>query len=167
MKRGHDWHAELAQQRKNVRASLTAKDPVLVLDREHIYLVDVQEIRGALIRAEIPFCDLESDARRIRVPTSGIVHREHKAIRVRQLARHGLGEMRRECGDATVARQMVAKNSESLHLYSSGWHVSGGHGRLDVCGRSPVEQPDPLLVQPIMVRTPKRGVLADCHRHAA
>ena len=97
-------------------AGLAAKDPVLVLHRQHIDLIDVQVIRRPLVRARVTLGNLEPDAGRIRVPSAGIVNREHEGVDVRHGCRQGIGEVRRERGDAALPRQMVAEYGESFHF---------------------------------------------------
>ena len=96
-------------------ACLAAEDPVLVLDRQHIGLIDVQVIRGSLVRAKVTLGNLEPDARGIRVPTAGIVHRQHERVDIRRRGRQGISEVRRERGDSALARQVVAEDGESFH----------------------------------------------------
>ena len=70
VQRRHDRHPQLAQQGEEVGASLAAEDPVLVLNGEHIHLIDVQEVGRAPIRIEVALGDLEPDTRRICVPST-------------------------------------------------------------------------------------------------
>ena len=115
VQRRHDRHAQLAQQREDVGAGLAAEDSVLVLHGQHVDVIDVQEVGGAPIRAEVALGDLEPDARRIAVPSAGIVHRQHERVDVRQRCRQRIGEVRRERGDAALARQVIAEDGESFH----------------------------------------------------
>ena len=50
VQRRDDRHAQVPQQLEQMRARLAAEDPVFVLDRQHVHLVDVQKIRRAAIR---------------------------------------------------------------------------------------------------------------------
>ena len=115
MKRRDDRHPERAQEGEDVGARLATKDSVLVLHGQHIDVIDVQEIGRAAVRAEITLGNLEPDSRRIDVPSTGIVHREHERVDMRQLCRQRIGEVRRECGDSALPRQVIAKDGDSLH----------------------------------------------------
>jgi hypothetical protein len=87
-----------------------------VLHREHVDSVDVQKSGGAPVGGEVALIDLESDTRRIRVPPSGIVHRQNEAVRVGQFLDQRIREVRRERRNAAVPRQVIAKDCESLDL---------------------------------------------------
>ncbi len=129
-----DGHAHGSQQLEEVRTGLAAEDPVLVLHRQHVHLVDVQKIGRAAIRAQIPFADFESDARRIRVTSAGVVHGDDESVRAGQLFDQRIGQMRRERCDAAMARQMIPEGGETPDLiptcHAVSWlaeGVRGGH----------------------------------------
>ena len=108
-------------------ACLAAKDPVLVLHRQHIDLIDVQVIRGSLVRAKVTLGNLEPDAGGICVPSAGVVHREHERVDIRRGCRQGISEVCRERGDSALARQVVAEDGESFHSWS--WRCLDRDGR--------------------------------------
>ena len=62
-------------------ARLATEDSV-VLHGQHVDVIDVQEICRSAVRAEVALGNLEPDARRIGVPSAGIVHREHERVDV-------------------------------------------------------------------------------------
>ena len=96
-------------------ACLAAKDPVFVLNGQHVDMIDIQEIRRSALRAEVTLGNLKPNTRRIRVPSAGIVHREHERVDVRQRCRQRVCEVRRERGNSALTRQVIAKDGESLH----------------------------------------------------
>ena len=54
VQRRDDRHPQVSQQLEQMRTRLAAEDPVFVLDRQHVHLVDVQKISRAAIRARGP-----------------------------------------------------------------------------------------------------------------
>ena len=81
VQRRDDRHPELAQELKDVAPGLSAEDSVLVLDRDDVDRVDVQEVRGAAVRRELALGDLEPNARRVCVaPTGSFIARTKHSI---------------------------------------------------------------------------------------
>jgi hypothetical protein len=87
-----------------------------VLDRQHVDLIDVEKIRRTAIRAQVALGDFEPDAGGIRVAASGVVHRDDKPIGIGQLFDQRIRQMRGECGDAALARQVIPERRESPDL---------------------------------------------------
>ena len=80
VQRRHNRHAQLAKQCEDVAARLASEDSIFVLHAHDIDAIDVQEICRTAVRCDIAFGDLEPDARRVRVTSASIVHREHEAV---------------------------------------------------------------------------------------
>jgi hypothetical protein len=57
-----DRHAKLAQHGEDVAPRPPSEDAVLVLHAQDVDAVDVQEVRGATVRGDVAFGDLEADA---------------------------------------------------------------------------------------------------------
>jgi hypothetical protein len=64
--------------------ALAAENSVLVLHREHINLIDVQEICGPVIRLDVVDGTLESNTRWLGVVSAGVVDRQDPAVGLRQ-----------------------------------------------------------------------------------
>ena len=84
----------------------------LVLNAEHVDAVDVQEIGCASIRIEIGLRDLEAHSRRICVSPARIVHRQDEPVDGRELGGERVRQMRRERGDAALARHVIAEHGD-------------------------------------------------------
>ncbi len=116
VQRRHDRHAELAKQRQHVAPRLAPEDPVFVLHAHDVDPVDVQEVGGTAVRRDVVLGDLETDARRVRVPPAGVVHREHEAIQGGELGGDRVAEIGRERRDTAVARHVIAEHRDLADL---------------------------------------------------
>lgn len=94
-----------------MRARLATEDAVFVLYRQDVHLVHVQTIRGAAIRGEVAFANFEPDTR--RVPAAAVIHRDDESVRAGQLLQQRISQMRRERGDAALARQVIPERRKS------------------------------------------------------
>lgn len=112
VQRRDDRHPELAQELKDVAPGLSTEDSVLVLDRDDVDRVDVQEVRGAAVRRDLALGDLEPNARRVCVAPTGIVHREDEALDLRVRAGDGAAQIRRERRNSALTRQVIAEHRD-------------------------------------------------------
>ena len=80
----------VAQKSQKVAAGRPAVDAKLVLDQDHLHVVDIEEIGCAAIRIEFLLIDLKSDLRRIVVAFGSVIHRAHDALTLRELRRYSL-----------------------------------------------------------------------------
>src|SRR5688572_3857614 len=92
---------------------LSPKDSIFMLKAKDLDFVDVQEVRRAQILRRLCLGDLKANGRGIRVVSSTVVHGHHKAVEIRKLARYRIAQIRRECGDAALARHMIPQNCYS------------------------------------------------------
>ena len=114
VKGGHDGHAEFAEQLDDVAPRHAPEDAELVLQTDHVDVVDVQEFGRAPVRGQFLVPHFKTDPRGIVVPFLHIVHgnREHVGIRVRLGKRlaHVSGERRYPA----LARKVISDKSHPL-----------------------------------------------------
>ena len=97
-----------------------AVDAKLVLHRDDLDVIDVQEIRRAPIGVEFLLVDLKPNARRIIITFRAIVDCSHDAFAIRILGCDRLADIRGKSGDAALPRHVVSQESDAIDL-------GGGH----------------------------------------
>jgi hypothetical protein len=115
VQRGDDGHAQLAQQRQDVRARTPAEDAVLVLQAHEINIIDVEKVRGPHVRIDVPLGQLEAHAGGVGVAVFVVIDREGQARRARKFGGDGLAQVGREGGDATLAGKIVANEGDTTN----------------------------------------------------
>jgi hypothetical protein len=93
-----------------------AVDAKLVLDQDHLHVVDVEEIGCATVGIEFLLVDLKSDPRWIVVAFGSIIDRAHDALTLRELHRNSLTNLGGEGCDAALARQMIPEEGYLLDV---------------------------------------------------
>ena len=91
-----------------------AKDAIFELQGYEVYVVDVQEIGGAAIRVDVFLRQLKSNAARVGVAGLDVVDGQGNACCSAVLGSDGLTQVGGECGDAALARQVVADESNAV-----------------------------------------------------
>ena len=112
VKRGDNRHSQFAQKRQNVTAGGPAENAEFVLQTDDVHVADVEEVRGAQIGRQVLLLNLEVNYFRILVAAFDVVHghRETLALGMRGLDRRE--QVGCEGGDAALARQVVADESD-------------------------------------------------------
>ena len=85
-----------------------------MLQRNHVYIVEIQVIRRTTIRIEIVFEIFEAHLRRIFISLGDIVYRHDKVLYPGILRGHRLTQVMRKRGNAAFARQIVAQKRDSV-----------------------------------------------------
>ena len=83
MQSRHHWHVHVTQERQKMTAGGSAVDAKLVLDRDYLDVVDVEEVRRAPIGIEFLFVDFKSYLRRIIITFGSIIDCPHHALALR------------------------------------------------------------------------------------
>jgi hypothetical protein len=102
-----EGHSKLPEKGQNVAPSAPPENPILMLETDHIYVADVQKIRGSRVRGKVVLEKLETDSFRVSISLGSIVHRNSGAVSVGQLSSHSFAEIGRESGYATLSRHMI------------------------------------------------------------
>src|SRR5260370_24696266 len=79
VQRRYHWHMYVAQKSKKVAAGGPAVDAKLVLDQDHLHVVDIEEIGCAAIRIEFLLINLKPDPGRIVVAFGSVIDRRNDA----------------------------------------------------------------------------------------
>ena len=144
VKRRYDRHPQLAQKREQMTAGLSAEDPVLVLHGDHVDGVHVEEIGRARVRAVVAVGELEADALRIIVLVPPVVHGQHEAVEIGARGGDRIAQIGGECGDAALARQVIAEQRNAPDGFFVGHGLPLGQQRsfttADACSWSPSQQ---------------------------
>ena len=112
MQRGDNRHPQFAQERQNVTAGGPAENAELVLQADDVHVADVEEVRGAQIGRQVLLLNLKANHFRVFVAALDIVHRHRETLALRMRGCDGCKQVGRERGDAALARQVVADESD-------------------------------------------------------
>jgi hypothetical protein len=115
VQRGHDRHAQLAQEHEDMAAGLAAEDSVLVLHAQDVDGIDVQEVRGTAVRRDVALADLEANPGRVCVTLARVVHRQREAVELGVLGGDRVAEIGRERSDSALPRQVIAEHRDLAH----------------------------------------------------
>ena len=128
MERGDDGHSQFAQQCQDMTAGRPAENAELVLQADDVHVADVEEVRGAQIGRQVLLLNLEANHFRVLVATWNVVDRHGEALALGMRAGDGGKQVGRERGDAALARQVVADESD-LADFRNVFHVTFWHIR--------------------------------------
>ncbi|OGL39339.1 MAG: hypothetical protein A2043_01480 [Candidatus Schekmanbacteria bacterium GWA2_38_9] len=92
-----------------------AEDAIFVLQAHEVNVVDIQKVGGAVIRVNIFLSQLKPNAGRIGVTSLDIIDRQGNAGCLTILGGDGLTQVGSKCGDATLARQVVADECHAVN----------------------------------------------------
>src|SRR5438067_8305233 len=95
-------------------ASRPSVDAKLVLDRDDLDVVNVQEIRRTPVGVDLLFVDLKTDTRRIIVAFRVIVNCSHEALAMRVRGCDRLANVGRKCRDATLPWHIISKKGDAV-----------------------------------------------------
>ena len=119
MQRRDDRHPQVAQQREDVAARRAAVNAVLVLEADDVGVAEVEKVGRAAIRVEVLLCELETHLRRVLVALGHVVDRDDAAVDRRILSRDSAAQIGGEGGDAALARQVVADETDFANVGDS------------------------------------------------
>jgi len=85
-----------------------------MLQGYEVYVVDIQEVSSAAIGINILLREFKPNAGRIGVTGLDIIDRQGNAGCVRILGGDGLTQIGGKCGDAALARQVVADERNAI-----------------------------------------------------
>ena len=121
---GDDRHAQFPQQGQDMAPGPSAEDAVLVLERHHIHVIEVQKIGRSTVGFDLFFRYLKADAGRIGIAFLNIVDGQGNALGMRMFGGYRLAQIGREGSDAAPAGQVVADKCDPL----DGWDCVVLHG---------------------------------------
>ena len=107
MERGHHRHLEAAQQLQDVTASRSTENSILVLQTDHVEIVEVQELSGLSIRSQIVLGERPSHPRRIVISSVRVVYRKRQQSSGPALGGYGCAQVGGKSSDSTLPRQIV------------------------------------------------------------
>jgi hypothetical protein len=93
-------------------------DAELVLDRDYLDVIDVEEVSRAPIGIEFLFVDFKSHLRRIIITLGSIIDCAHHALALRVLHSNSFTNVRGKCSNAALTREMIPE--ERYVLYGRG-----------------------------------------------
>src|ERR1700686_1861900 len=86
-----------------------AVDAKLVLDRDYLYIIDVEEVSRAPKGIEFLFIDFKSHLSRIIITFGSIIHCAHYALALRILRSNSFTDVRGIGSNAAMTRKMIPK----------------------------------------------------------
>ena len=104
---GHDRHLQAAQQMQDVAAGRTAEDSILVLQADHVDIVEVQELSGFFIRSQVVLGERPSHPRRIVISLFRVVYRQRQQSSGSVLGGYGRAQVGGKRSNSTLSRQIV------------------------------------------------------------
>ena len=107
-----DGHAQFTQEGQDVTARPSTEDAIFVLQAHEVYVVDIQKVGGAAIRVNILLRQFKSNAGWIGVAGLDVVDGQGNARCSAVFGGDGLTQIGGECGDAALARQVVADEAQ-------------------------------------------------------
>ncbi len=125
VQRGHHRHLQSAQQMQDMASGRAAENSILVLQADHVDIVEVQEFRGLLIRGHVILRQRPSHSCGIVISLFRIVHRQRQQPGRAIFSRDGLAQVGGEGGDSTMTRKIIANHRDST-----------GHRRLGMPSRT-------------------------------
>jgi hypothetical protein len=97
-----------------VAAGRSAVDAKLVLDRNDLDVVDIEEVSRAAIGIEFLFVNLEPYSRWIVIAFRAIINRAHHALTFREFRSNGFADVGGKSGNAALTRKMIAEEGYLL-----------------------------------------------------
>src|SRR5580692_4702717 len=98
---------------QDMAAGWTAEDSILVLQANHVDVVEVQEFGGFLIRLHIVLRERPSDAIGIVVCLLGVVDRERHQSSGSAFRGYGCAQIRGKSSDPTMSRKIISDHCDS------------------------------------------------------
>src|ERR1700746_125585 len=98
---------------QNMASGWPAKDSVLMLQADHIDVVEVQEPRGFLVRCDVVLRKRPPYPCRIVISLVGVVYRQGQQSRCSILRRYRAAQIRCERGDPTLSGKIVPNHGDS------------------------------------------------------
>jgi hypothetical protein len=95
-----------------VAASGSAENSVLVLQADHVDIVEVQELSGLSIRFQLVLSERPSDARRIVISFFRVVYRERQQSSGTVLGGYGCAKVSGKRRNSTLSGQIVADDRD-------------------------------------------------------
>src|ERR1700736_4753495 len=91
-----------------------AVDTKLVLNRDHLDVVDVQEIRCPAVRIQFLFIDFKTDPGRVIIPFRPVIHGAHDRMTLGICRGYGLAEIVGIGSDTALPWKMISQKSNSI-----------------------------------------------------
>ena len=113
VERGDDRNPQILKQPDDIGAGLAAIDAELMLQRDGVDLVHVQEIDGAAVVGNDLLADLELDLGRIVVTFRDVVHGKRPELGFRRFFLHGGEQIRRKRRNSAPARDVRSNDSDT------------------------------------------------------
>src|SRR5271165_62774 len=106
---------------QNMASGRTAEDSVLVLQTNHVDIVEVQKLSRLLIRGQVILSKRPSHARRVFISFVGVINWERQQSSCTILCGNGCAQVGCERGYSALPRKIIADHGDSagqrwLHL---------------------------------------------------
>ena len=115
MQGGDDGHTRAAEKSEQMAAGRAAEDTELVLNAKRVDVGEVEKVGRADVGRHIGLGDLEADIVRIVVFPGPVGNGDDRTTPTRVGLGHGIAQVAREGGDATLARRVVAEEGDFAH----------------------------------------------------
>src|SRR5437588_13047664 len=97
---------------QNMAAGWPSEDAVLVLQADHVDIVEIEEFSGGLIRTQVILCQRPPNPRRIGISRFRIVHGQRQQSRAPILGGDSPTQVGRESSNSTLAGKIVANDGD-------------------------------------------------------
>src|SRR4051794_40575876 len=97
---------------QDMAASWPSEDSILVLQADHIDIIEVKEFSGGLIRTQVILCQRPPNPRRIVISRFRIVHWQRQQSRTPVLGGDSPTQVGCEGGNSTLTRKIVANDGD-------------------------------------------------------
>src|ERR1017187_124748 len=127
MQRRNNRHSKFAEKRKDVTAGGPAVNAEFVLQTDHVYVADVEEVSGAQVGRQVLLLNFEANHFRILVAARDVVDRHCQALALGMRACYGGKQIGREGSNSTLARQVVPDKSDLANFrifFNHDFHLS-------------------------------------------
>src|SRR3981081_2532650 len=113
MQSRYHWHIHVAEEGEKMAASDTAVNTEFVLNRNHLDVIDVQEVCRPAIRIQLLFIDFKTDPGRVVIPFRPIIHSAHNRMAFGICRSYGLAKIICISSDTALPWKMISQKSNS------------------------------------------------------
>src|SRR5260221_11851147 len=113
MQSRYHWHIHVAEEGEKMAARHTAVDTEFVLNRNHLDVIDVQEIRRPPVRIQLLFIDFKTNPGRVVIPLRPIIHRAYNRMTFGICHGYGLAEIVGVSSDTALPWKVISQKSDS------------------------------------------------------
>ena len=111
----YHWHVYVAQKSQKMAAGRPPVDAKLVLDRDYLDVIDVEEVSRAPIGIEFLLVDFKSHLSRIIITFGSIIDCAHHALALWVLRSNSLTNVRGKGSNAALTRKMIPQEGYAFY----------------------------------------------------